>query len=123
MYYLITLPLFIEYKEYKTNDNRNLFVSHSSVEAKWIYKKFSIDSKEYKELKNSILNGRYKNFDNKDIFNVYRHTPVNNLSSNSHQANIDLGCCYSKEQMQNPRLCALKFPSMKVYTQENIERV
>ena len=113
MDYLITLPLFIEYKEYKTNDNRYLFVSHSSVEAKWIYKKFSIDSKEYKELKNSILNGRYKNFD----INVYVH------SSNSHQANIDLGCCYSKEQMQNPRLCALKFPSMKVYTQENIERV
>ena len=113
MYYLKTLPLFLEYKDYKTNDNRYLVVSHSSVEAKWIYKDFSIDSKEYKELKNSVLNGRYKNFD----INVYVH------SSNSHQANIDLGCCYSKEQMLNPRLCALEFPSMKVYTQENIEGV
>ena len=123
MDYLITLPLFIEYKEYKTNDNRYLFVSHSSVEAKWIYKDFSIESKEYKELQNSVLNGRYKNFDNKDVFNVYGHTPVNNVTSNLYQANIDLGCCYSKEQMLDPRLCALAFPSMKVYTQENIEEV
>ena len=123
MYYLKTLPLFLEYKDYKTNDNRYLVVSHSSVEAKWIYKDFSIDSKEYKELQNSVLNGRYKNFDNKDVFNVYGHTPVNNVTSNLYQANIDLGCCYSKEQMLDPRLCALAFPSMKVYTQENIEEV
>jgi serine/threonine protein phosphatase 1 len=114
--------LFLEYKDYKTNDNRYLVVSHSSVEAKWIYKDFSIESKEYKELQNSVLNGRYKNFDNRDIFNVYGHTPVNNVTSSSYQANIDLGC-YSREEMENPRLCALEFPSMNVYIQKVIEGI
>ena len=42
-----------------------------------------------------------------------------------HSAAIDLGCYHEKDEskLPNPRLCALEFPSMKIFTQENIEGV
>lgn len=118
--FLKTLPLYKEYKNFKTNDGRYLVVSHSAVESKWKYKDESKDSKKYKDLKNTVLNSRYKNHDNKKIFNVYGHTPTSEAIIEIHKAQIDLGCCY-KDKEPNARLCALEFPSMKVIIQDNIE--
>ena len=42
---------------------------------------------------------------------------------NEFSCGIDLGCYYKKNpsKIENPRLCALEFPSMKLFIQENIE--
>ena len=63
----------------------------------------------------------YKDFDNSEIFNVYGHTIFEEPLINDYSSAIDLGCYHSKEKISNPRLCALEFPSMKVYTQESLE--
>lgn len=119
--YLKTLPLYKEYKNIKTKDGRYLVVSHSSIEEKWKYKDFPKDSKEYEKFENTILNSRYKNYDNKDIYNVYGHTPTTEAVIKDFSAQVDLGCCYSKEMGLEPRLCALEFPTLKVITQKKIE--
>ena len=53
------------------------------------------------------------------IFNVYGHTPVCEAKFYSNSANIDTGCVYNQEGYD--KLCALEFPSMKIYTQKNVE--
>ena len=119
--FIKTLPLYLEYKDYKTTDNRYLVVSHSAVGKVWD-KRDSKDKFDIEDFENQLLYKRYKQFDNKDIFNVYGHTPRSEAKLTSFDANIDLGCCYKdRNGAINPRLCALEFPSMKVYTQENIE--
>lgn len=61
----------------------------------------------------------------KDINNliIYGHAVRSEVKLTSFDCNIDLGCCYksSDDGVSNPRLCALEFPSMKIYTQENKE--
>ena len=118
--FIKTLPLCLEYKDYKTTDNRYLVVSHSAVGKVWD-KRDSKDKFDIEDFENQLLYKRYKQFDNKDIFNVYGHTPRSEAKLTSFDANVDLGCVYKKEKVINPRLCALEFPSMKIYTQKNIE--
>lgn len=115
--YLKSLPLYLEYKDLTLN-NRYLVVSHSHVEKKWQYKDYPINSKEYKKFKSTVLNTRYKNFDNKEIFNVFGHTPISKVDTNAYKANIDLGCVYGET---GNGLCALEFPSLKIFTQKNME--
>ena len=65
---------------------------------------------------------RWKNHDNEDIFNVYGHTIFQEPLLNDYSCGIDLGCFFkNKEKLPNPRLCALEFPSMKIYTQNSLE--
>ncbi|RXK06973.1 metallophosphoesterase [Halarcobacter bivalviorum] len=118
--WLKTLPLYLEYKDLKTSDNRHLVVSHSHILESWKYKDCDKDSKEYKAFEKDCLYSRYKSFDNSDIFNVFGHTPVQNPQINDFKANIDLGCFY-KSEYEVGKLCALEFPSMKIYTQENVD--
>lgn len=115
--YLKSLPLYLEYKNLILND-RYLVVSHSQVESKWQYRDYPSNSVEYKDFKNTVLNARYKNFDNKSIFNVFGHTPLSKIDVNEYQANVDLGCVYGST---GNGLCALEFPSLKIFTQKNIE--
>lgn len=117
--WLQSLPLYLEYKDMKIK-NRYLVVSHSHVFDKWKYKDYPRDSKEFMSFENTVLNSRFKNCDNLEIFNVYGHTPTQNPILEDHKASIDLGCCY-KDIDANAKLCALEFPSMKIFTQENIE--
>ena len=71
---------------------------------------------------NMALWNRWKQYDNYDIFNVYGHTPRSEVKITDFDCNVDLGCCYKEhKRVLNPRLCALEFPSMKIYTQENKE--
>lgn len=118
--YFKTLPLYIEYKNFRTEDGRYLIVSHSSVESKWKFRDYPKDSNEYEDFINTILYSRFKNFDNKEIFNVYGHTPTSKVIINDFKAQIDLGCCY-KDIDPNASLCALEFPNMNVISQENID--
>lgn len=115
--YLKSLPLYLEYKDILL-ENRYLVVSHSQVGNKWKFRDYPISSIEYKKFKNTVLNGRYKNFDNKDIYNVFGHTPLSETDINEFRANIDLGCVYGETGYG---LCALEFPTLKIFIQENIE--
>lgn len=117
--YFRTLPLYLEYHDYKTTDNRKLVVSHSSIGKVWSLKN-SGNSKDKEKFENHLLYSRYKNFDNEDIFNVYGHTIAPNPLINDYSASIDLGC-YKEGGFITPKLCALEFPSMRVFIQENIE--
>ena len=120
--FMKTLPLYLEYKDYKTADNRYLVVSHSAVGKVWD-KRDSKDKDDIEEFKTHLLYSRYKNSNNKEIFNVFGHTIFSTPVINEYSAAIDLGCYHEKDEskLPNPRLCALEFPSMRVYTQESLE--
>ena len=122
--FMKTLPLYLEYKDYKTTDNRYLVVSHSAVAKVWD-KRDSKDKDDIEEFENHLLYSRYKNSNNKEIFNVFGHTIFSTPVLNEYSAAIDLGCYHEKDEskLPSPRLCALEFPSMKIFTQENMEGV
>lgn len=117
--YLKTLPLYLEFKDIKDENGRYLVVSHSAVGNTWKLKESS-NQEEIKKFKTQVLWSRYQHFDNEDIFNVYGHTILEDVLIDDYHANIDLGC-YAKDKLSNPRLCAIEFPSKKIYIQENIE--
>jgi serine/threonine protein phosphatase 1 len=117
--YLKSVPIYKEYKDYKTNDGRYLVVSHSAIGKAWELRN-SKNEDDAKQLLNHALWSRNKHSDNKDIFNVYGHTILEEVYINEYNANIDLGC-YTTNKVPNPRLCALEFPTMKIITQKNIE--
>jgi serine/threonine protein phosphatase 1 len=122
--FLEFLPYYIEYKDYKTIDDRYLVVSHSSVSKMWNLRNERMSNLlNYAEFTNFVSNNRYKQFDNKEIFNVYGHTVRSEVKRTDFDCNIDLGCCYKQinDEVLNPRLCALEFPSMKIFTQKNLE--
>lgn len=120
--YFEKLPIYIEYKDYINSDGRYLVFSHSSIGNVWDLR--NSDNPTDKDIfETQLLWSRNKNFDNKDIFNVYGHTIFEEPKITPYSIGIDLGC-YNIGNMQkttNPRICALEFPSMKIYTQENIE--
>ena len=120
--FIKTLPLYLEYKDYKTTDNRYLVVSHSAVGNVWD-KRDSKDKFDIEEFESHLLYSRYKNSNNKEIFNVFGHTIFSAPVLNEYSAAIDLGCYHEKDEskLPNPRLCALEFPSMKIFTQESLE--
>ena len=119
--YLKSLPHYIEYKDYKTLDNRYLVVSHSTVGKMWNLRN-STNKDDVEEFNEFVKWSRWKNHDNEDIFNVYGHTIFQEPLLNDYSCGIDLGCFYqNKEKLPNPRLCALEFPSMKIYTQNSLE--
>lgn len=144
-----SLPLYIEYPELKDNIGRHLVVSHSRVSHIYAdlegYKQKITECPHSGELlphHNSkekidytILWGRnFTACPNKDIFNVFGHSPVMgvfkrkpHLVDHEHEgillnkpegyAAIDTGCSLSKYNY----LAALEFPSMKVYRQKNLD--
>jgi serine/threonine protein phosphatase 1 len=120
--FIKTLPLYLEYKDYKTIDNRYLVVSHSAVGKVWD-KRDSKDEDDIEEFESHLLYSRYKNSDNKEIFNVFGHTIFPQPVVNEYSCAIDLGCYHEKDEskLPNPSLCALEFPSMKIFTQESLE--
>ncbi len=118
--WLETLPLYLEYKNFKTTDNRYLVITHSHILESWKYRDYPKDSNEYKAFEKECLFSRYKSFNNKEIFNVYGHTPMAEPIIENYKANIDLGCFF-KSNNESGKLCVLEFPSMKTFIQDNIE--
>ena len=120
--FIQNLPLYLEFQDYKTADDRYLVVSHSTVGKTWCLR--NSDSKHHLEdFRTMVLWSRWKNYDNYDIFNVYGHTVFTEPLLNEYSCAIDLGCYHEKieDKLPNPRLCALEFPSMKIFTQESLE--
>jgi serine/threonine protein phosphatase 1 len=120
--FISSLPSFLEYKDYKTEDGRYLVVSHSSIGRVW-HLRNSKNIDDIKEFEKQIFWSRKSSIDIKEIFNVYGHTIFPEPKINNFSAGIDLGCFHKKDSFKipNPRLCALEFPSMKLYIQNSLE--
>ncbi len=121
--FLNSLPLYIEYQDYKTKDNQ-IFSNKSLNYIRCLGTEKIALILLIKIFLNLIFYGVEKSSkDCKEIFNVYGHTIFEEPKINQFSCGIDLGCCYKKNpsKIPNPRLCALEFPIMKLFIQENIE--
>ena len=109
-------PVYLEFKDYKTQNGEHLVVSHSAVGNMWELRNDKYASEEFKR---HLLSGRGDEMQVSGIFNVYGHTPVREVKFYKNSADIDTGCVFNEVGFD--KLSALEFPSMKIYTQKNVE--
>lgn len=112
-----TLPLFATY-DLSNTDGKKLLVSHSSIG------KYDMQNpdKRYNNKKfiKQVTQSRTQHItNNQNIFNIFGHTPIPSPIIKEYYANIDTGCVYTN--MDFGYLSALEFPSMRVFTQKNID--
>ena len=114
--FLESRPVYLEFKDYKTQNGEHLVVSHSAVGNMWELRNDKYASEEFKR---HLLSGRGDEMQVSGIFNVYGHTPVREVKFYKNSADIDTGCVFNEVGFD--KLSALEFPSMKIYTQRNVE--
>ncbi|WP_149699747.1 metallophosphoesterase [Campylobacter concisus] len=114
--FLESRPVYLEFKEYKTQNGEHLVVSHSAVGNMWELRNDKYASEEFKR---HLLSGRGDEMQVSGIFNIYGHTPVREIKFYKNSADIDTGCVFN--EVGYDKLSALEFPSMKIYTQRNVE--
>ena len=114
--FLESRPVYLEFKDYKTQNGEHLVVSHSAVGNMWELRNDKYASEEFKR---HLLSGRGDEIQVSGIFNVYGHTPVREVKFYKNSADIDTGCVFNEVGFD--KLSALEFPSMKIYTQRNVE--
>ena len=109
-------PVYLEFKEHKNQNGEHLVVSHSAVGNMWELRNDKYASEEFRR---HLLSGRGDELQVSGIFNVYGHTPVREVKFYKNSADIDTGCVFNEVGFD--KLSALEFPSMKIYTQRNVE--
>ena len=114
--FLESRPVYLEFKDYKTQNGEHLVVSHSAVGNMWELRNDKYASEEFKR---HLLSGRGDEMQVSGIFNVYGHTPVREVKLYKNSVDIDTGCVFN--EVGYDKLGALEFPSMKIYTQRNVE--
>lgn len=114
--FLGSRPVYLEFKDYKTQNGEHLVVSHSAVGNMWELRNDKYASEEFKR---HLLSGRGDEMQVSGIFNIYGHTPVREVKFYKNSADIDTGCVFN--EVGYDKLSALEFPSMKIYTQRNVE--
>ncbi|WP_459813568.1 metallophosphoesterase [Campylobacter concisus] len=114
--FLESSPVYLEFKNHKNQNGEHLVVSHSAVGKFWTLRD---DDSSRDEFRRHVLSGRGDMIQVEGIFNVYGHTPVREAKFYTNSANIDTGCVFNEEGYD--KLSALEFPSMKIYTQKNVE--
>ena len=114
--FLENRPVYLEFKDYKTQNGEHLVVSHSAVGNMWELRNDKYASEEFRR---HLLSGRGDEMQVSGIFNVYGHTPVREVKFYKNSADIDTGCVFNEVGFD--KLSALEFPSMKIYTQRNVE--
>lgn len=114
--FLESRPVYLEFKDYKTQNGEHLVVSHSAVGNMWELRNDKYASEEFRR---HLLSGRGDELQVSGIFNVYGHTPVREVKFYKNSADIDTGCVFNEVGFD--KLSALEFPSMKIYTQRNVE--
>ena len=114
--FLESRPVYLEFKDYKTQNGEHLVVSHSAVGNMWELRNDKYASEEFRR---HLLSGRGDELQVSGIFNVYGHTPVREVKFYKNSADIDTGCVFN--EVGCDKLSALEFPSMKIYTQRNVE--
>ena len=114
--FLESRPVYLEFKDYKTQNGEHLVVSHSAVGNMWELRNDKYASEEFRR---HLLSGRGDELQVSGIFNVYGHTPVREVKFYKNSTDIDTGCVFNEVGFD--KLSALEFPSMKIYTQRNVE--
>ena len=114
--FLESRPVYLEFKECKNQNGEHLVVSHSAVGNMWELRNDKYASEEFRR---HLLSGRGDELQVSGIFNVYGHTPVREVKFYKNSADIDTGCVFNEVGFD--KLSALEFPSMKIYTQRNVE--
>ena len=114
--FLESRPVYLEFKDYKTQNGEHLVISHSAVGNMWELRNDKYASEEFKR---HLLSGRGDEMQVSGIFNIYGHTPVREVKFYKNSADIDTGCVFN--EVGYDKLSALEFPSMKIYTQRNVE--
>ena len=116
-----TLPYYLEFKDVVNNDGRHLVVSHASIGSTWKFR--HPDSEGHHFFKNEVIWNRNKPDDIDGIYNVFGHTPEKDgVRIKSYFANVDTGACLKRDWSESYGvLSALRFPSMEVITQKNID--
>jgi len=126
--WIAAMPLYLEYPDLKTAKGRHLFVSHAAImPSPPKYLPYSHDA----SLANAISPNKpmadrifwYRGRPEKDPtrFYVFGHTPEVRPSVFERYAMIDTGCVYYKRSKKLKMLTALQFPSMQLFSQENID--
>ncbi len=116
-----SLPPYIEYKNITDKEGRHLVVSHSSVGKLWKDRHCDYNSQDFIHFEKQAMWSRDKQiYDNKDIFNIFAHTPTNKPIKTYYYANIDTGCVYNNGD-ELGKLSAIEFPSLDIISQEFIE--
>lgn len=117
--FMRNLPIVLEYKDVVNAEGRYLVVTHSNITNMW--KTYKVDPDHHYLIQN-VMWGRPQTIkDAPEIYNIHGHTPIDNGPKiRVPFANVDTGCCF-KQYPELGRLTAIEFPSMKVYTQENID--
>ncbi len=114
-----SLPLYIEFPHITNKAGRYLVISHSSLGKVWKWSE-KRRLEQHKAFEGVIVWGRDMPKDARGIYNVFGHTPQKDGPKiKSFYANVDTGCFYRHEGYG--RLTALVFPTMEVYSQENID--
>lgn len=112
------LPYFLHFPDVVNSDGRALYVSHTGLTCAWWNAKARLESTGDLFFQNQFTWNRRPPMrsTNKDIFQVFGHTPVRKPIIEDHYANIDTGAVFGGN------LTALQYPEMIVYEQENIDK-
>lgn len=122
-----TLPLYLEFPDtYLIGGDtdhgrkRHLVVSHASIGSTWAFRDPNHQNHHF--FKDKAIWNRDAPQDITKIYNVFGHTPNNKPKIKSFYANIDTGCCFKREFSQEyGTLTALRFPSLEIIEQPNID--
>ena len=111
-----SLPAYLEFHDLNvtTDRERHLVVSHSSIARYWQTRDTSTEDILWNR---DVTHGTLPS--SNSFFNVFGHSIMKKPLITSAYADIDTGCVYNQHGYST--LTALQFPSMKVYTQPNIE--
>lgn len=117
--WLKSLPTYLKFEDIKNEDGRYLLVTHSGLYK--IADQCKLDTALNKLTKNGdIYWHRDPIHDYKEVYQVFGHTPQpNGPRIEKHFANLDTGCVFKREKYGV--LTAMQFPSMQIFTQENID--
>lgn len=111
------LPLYLEFEDVKNDDGRHLVVSHASIIAMWNHKEESNFKDEVLWNRDSVNTSQCLR---NSIYNVFGHTPQYMTPTiTEYYANIDTGCVFNRTGYHN--LTALRFPSLEIIQQTNID--
>jgi serine/threonine protein phosphatase 1 len=118
--YLKTLPYYIEFP-YAIKDDRYLVVSHASIGSTWKFRDPGHENHHF--FTTEVMWNRNKPDDIDGVYNIFGHTPRDDGPIiKSYYANVDTGACLKRDYSElYGKLTALRFPSMEVIQQENID--
>jgi hypothetical protein len=109
------LPIYIKLNA-KHKSNLPVVVSHSNITKVW-HLKDSID--DFENFKDVAIRTRDLDYEPKSkIVNIFGHTPIKKLNTNSNCINVDSGCCYLKEGLA--RLAAYCVENDSFVVQERV---